>query len=90
MGDDEPSKDKIIKVENPVGKISTNEEIWQTLNHEKIDLHSHCLEIIGWTERYTPMQFSAKYGLKELTKKLLNANVNPNTVENVSNLRNIS
>ena len=90
MGDNEPFKDKIIKVENPVGNIYTNEEIWQTLNHEKIDLDSHCLQIRGWTERYTPMQFSAKYGLKELTKKLLNANVDPNTVENVSNLRNIS
>ena len=90
MGDNEPSKDKVIKVGNPVGNIFTDEEIWQTLNHEKIDLHSHCLQISGWTERYTPMQFSAKYGLKGLTEKLLNANVEINTVENVSNIGNIS
>ena len=91
MGDNETTKDEIIKVDLPVGDISIDQEdIWQQLNHKKRDLHSHCIQVRGWTERYTPLQFSAKYGLKGLTEKLLNANVDPNTVENVSNIGNIS
>ena len=85
MGDNETTKDEIIKVELPVGDISIDQEdIWQQLNHKKRDLHSHCIQVRGWTERYTPLQFSAKYGLKELTKKLLKADVDPNTIEIVS------
>ena len=72
MGDNDTNKDKNI-ITVPIDDTSI--DIWQELNDKNIGLYSYCIQRKGWTERYTPMQYSAKYGHRELTRKLLKANV---------------
>ena len=73
------SSDNCIDLPCPlsVQVIDTNDILSQVRDAKK-KLDGHCIRIEGCNERYTPLQFAAQNGFKDLAKALLDANANPN------------